>query len=169
MANYGYLYLRRKITPEVLEAKLRVAVQGWFGDRMKVERTPWDDDGPVWWVFIPNSAPPEDEALKFNKAPEDFGFPVALQSGGRTIAFRHARNAFDHWCQGCIEEQLSDAFGVGIFFDATDRTYKPGVRRYRCRRRFGLYVARNLKKPLSKEDQEFIERYFKFQTPEGWW
>jgi len=169
MANYGYIFLQKPITPEVLEQRVREAVLGWFGDRMEIKLTPQDDYGPVWYVFIPGTALDRNRALTAGKAVyEDFGFPVALQDKGLTIAFRHGLNAFESWLQGCIEEQLSEALGVGVFYDATSLTYKPGARYYRCRKRFGLYVARNLKKPLTREEQEFVDRY-KPLTPEGWW
>jgi len=169
MANYGYIYLDRKIQPSELRLALRWAVAKWFRGRMQVEDTQLSDGGPLWWVFIPYSAPPEADALKFGLAPnQDFGFSVALQGKGKTIAFRHPLNGFEHWAQGCIEEMLSEHFDRGITYDASGETTKVGPKQYRARRRYGTYLARNFTKPLSDGDKTWLDR-FKSTTPEGWW
>ncbi len=167
MANYGYIYLNNKISSEDFEITLKKAVKKRFKDKMQVERTELNDDGPVWFVFIPNSAPTKSEAPRFNKAQENFRFPVCLQKS-KTIAFRHVFNSFERWCQGCIEEELSDIFNSNVYYDSTDEFIKPYTRKYRSRKSFGGYLSRNLKKPLSEEDQNFIDRH-KTITPEGWW
>lgn len=168
MANYGYIYLKHSTPIASFRKALKEVVASWFKGGMVVEETTWRDGGPVWWVYIPNSAP--SDPLRVGKADnEDFGFAVALQNKGKTIAFRHhTLNGFEYWAQGCIEEMLSEYFKQGITYDATGRTTRVGPRSYRCRSRYGSYVARSLKKPLSEEHRAWVEQE-KAKTPEGWW
>lgn len=169
MANYGYLHLTQEITSEELEDKLTDAVHAWFGNRMRVASTPFIDDGPVWFVCIPGSALPREESIKVGKSPDLFGFAVALQDHGRRVAFRHSVNSFERWCSGCIEELLSETFNVGIFYDATGQSHKPGVKRYRSQKSYQAYATQDFKKPLSEGDQKYIDSVLRPQAPIGWW
>ena len=171
MANYGYLQLSlhdKSTTVKELDTRLRKAVRDWFRcEEWHVERFGQDPKEKLWLVSLHGSSP-KTEPGRYLKAPnEDFGFVVELVRPG-LIAFRHGMNSFDRWAQGCIEEMLAEAYGVGIYYDATDKTYKPGSKRYRVRRRYGLYMARNFKKPLSQEDLAYFKR-FEDVTPKGWW
>jgi hypothetical protein len=166
MANYGYLHLERRITPDDLEAKLKGAVQAWFGDRMTVQKANFRDDGPVWVVVIPGTrAWNKKGPLPCN---QDVGFAVALQKRGKAVAFRHGPSLFENWAQGCIEEQLSETFGVGVFYDASGETHPVGEVEYRRGKTFKEYMSRNFDRHLSQEDREYIEN-FRAWAPPGWW
>jgi hypothetical protein len=164
MANYTYIKLENPIRPPAFEKVLKKVVEGWFGDKLKVRKALWKDFGPVWEVYIPTSIHSVPEAL-FTQA-EDFGFPVALQRRPQ-IAFRSAFNYFERWLQGCTAELLSEYFEIPTYSDATDEFTKPGVKRYRQRRKFGLWLARNFKKPLSPEDVKWVQTQIDLAVPSG--
>ncbi len=177
MANYGYIKIRvgapgaskvRRI--ESFEAVLKQCVLKALDDRWQVKLADFEDEGPTWIVSLAGTAVPDngkyactDDGRPFD---QDIGFAVALQT--RAIAFRHGLSMFEGWAQGRIEEQLSEYYGHGIFYDATDRTTKPGPREYRKGKTFFDYLTRNFTKPLSPEDREHIDR-FKRGVPEGHW
>ena len=138
-----------------------------LGPRWRVSLTDFEDDGPTWVVTVPGTARRGLHASKRMLAPgEDVGFPVALQKG--QIAFRHGPNMFARWAQGCVEEELADHFQSGVYFDATDETMPPGTVEYRRGKTFREYLARNFEKPLSPEDETWIES-FRELTPDGFW
>ena len=171
MSNYSYIRIRvfqkssmpRRISE--FEYVLKQAVQRTLDDRWQVKLAPWEDGGPTWVVFLPGTACDQPEANKRLLAPgEDVGFPVTVQP--HAIAFRHSINMFTGWAQGRVAEQLADHFRVGVFFDATDETRKPGTKVYRVGKTFKDYLTHNFKKPWSKEDKAFFERYMRL-APEG--
>lgn len=167
MANYAYIDLESPTTLDVLESHVKKALK-WFRGRLEVQRTTWDDEGPVLLVYIPKSeTSDETEALRRGLAPGDpIGFPIALQGEGQRLAFRHGMNQFERWAQGVMEELLAEVYGAPIFFDATGQTVNPGARRYRVGRKhtFREYVTRS----LGDEDSPYVQRA-KSQTPEGFW
>lgn len=175
MANYGYCYLKTPTTPEELEARIRSAVTSCLGERWAVKRADWEHlvNESTWWIHIPGTATDDNqEAMKLWTAPgEDVGFPVAIEqdSEGRTIAFRHGVGPFAGWAQGCVEEALADAYGVGITYDATGETRPPGTRERRSHPNYFEYAVRKFEKPLSKEDLAYIHMRVRWYVPKGFW
>jgi len=175
LANYAYINISLG-PPKATKADriaaftpvLQKAVLKALGDRWKVSLADFEDEGPTWLVTLPGTAEQTEEgAMRRMRAPgEDIGFAVCL--GSRRIAFRHGPNMFESWAQGCVEEELADFYNRGIFFDATNRTQKPGARAYRQGKTFQEYLSRNLVKPLSDEDRAYIDRH-KETVPEGFW
>jgi hypothetical protein len=177
MANYGYIKIRigsrtasREDRITAFSPVLSSVVQRTLDDRWKVKLSDFEDGGPTWLVYLPGTAEAvsgpygcTDDGRAFG---EDIGFAVALQD--RAIAFRHGLSQFERWAQGCVEEALSQHFGHGIFYDATGRTTPVGPKTYRASKTYFAHVTRNLKKPLSKEDHKYIER-FKRGVPEEHW
>jgi hypothetical protein len=170
MANYSHIHLAEPTTPEELEERLKEAVLMWFNGRAQVITAPWEHQNPTWLVYIPGTAQSDEKkALHSMLAPgEDVGFPVELEGEGRTIALRHSPNMCETWMRGCIEEMLSEVYGVGVFYDATDRLAPPGSREYRRGRRLFDYLSRNFKRPLTKEDIAYLSRY-RTGCPAGFW
>jgi len=147
------------------EYVLKQAVLKTLDDRWQVKLASWEDGGPTWLVTLPATACGQPEASKRLQAPgEDVGFTVSVQP--HAIAFRHSVNMFTGWAQGRVAEQLSDHFRVGVFFDATNETYKHGTKRYRVGKTFRDYLTREFKKPLSAGDLAYVERYMRL-APEG--
>ncbi len=175
MANYAYINIRlgnpgakKKDRIVGFTPVLQKCVLKALDDRWKVELSDWEDDGPVWKVFLPGTAltDPKAAGQRLQTPGEDVGFPVALQA--RALAFRHSMNMFTNWAQGRVEEEIADYYGRGIFFDATERTQKPGVRSYRTGKTFQDYLSRNFDKPLSVEDRKAVD-FYKRLAPEGHW
>jgi len=168
MANYGYIYLdtSKRLTPDDFEDLLKEAVVKVFEDRMVVHRTDFQDDGPVWIVSIPGTREWNRDEGPLS-CDQEVGFAVALQSKGSTVAFRHSPNPFEGWAQGCIEEQLSETFGLGVTYDASGETSSVGEVEYRRGRTFREYLARNFPQPLSETDQQYIDQYAEMAPP-GW-
>lgn len=169
MANYGYLY-RVDLTPEAFRRELKATVLAILDKRWEVRDTDFEDEGPVWLVALPGTAfvDPEEVRRHLLAPEEDVGFPVALQDGGQTIAFRHNLNLFLLWAQGRVEEEMADRLGIGVTYDSTGETMPPGTRRRRTGDTFRDYLTRNLDKPLSAEDTTWLERFRKV-CPEGHW
>ncbi len=173
MANYGFITLDRKITAADLSEKIAGAIASTIGPPWVIQRMWKDDRGDLWFVALPDTATTDPkEAAKRCQAPGDnVGFLIELhppRKGKSTIAFRHCLNMFESWAQGCLEEELSILYGKGILYDATDRLTKPGEREYSAHKDFKSYLTRNFDKPLSKEDEAYLERYREI-TPPGLW
>ena len=162
MANYGYIRTKKRINPARLDAELKAAAMpGW-----KVVKASWRDGGPTWLVHIPGTAARGRAAAERVLADgDDVGFAVALQDNRRTIAFRHGPNHFESWAQGCMEEALADAFGVGVYYDATGETRAPGAREYRRGSTYWEYLSRNFPRPLSLKDIAFLQRHAAWVPP----
>jgi hypothetical protein len=170
MANYGYVHMKKKLKRDEMLPLLRETIAKMLPGPWEVKETDWDDEGPVWFVFLPGTAQDREGARKMALAPgQDVGFPVALQGGGKRLAFRHMINFFESWAQGRIEEELGEQFGVGVEYDATDETYAPTRREYRRGKTYFEYLSRNFDKPLSKEDEEFLNGRFREMAPPGFW
>jgi len=175
MANYGYVKiqvaqgkpLQKRI--EAFASVLVACVQKALDERWRVVLADFDFDGPTWIVYLPGTATKNRrEANRRLLAPDqDVGFTVSLQP--RQIAFRHPMNMFERWAQGRVEEEIADHYGRGIFFDATERTQKPGTREYRRGTTFRHYLERNFDKPLSRADARFLNDRFKDHAPKGHW
>lgn len=170
VANYGYLYVRKPIPLDSFETILKLAVQKVLGPAWQVAQAPFNYDGPTWVVTLPGSDTSDEQLAKKRwLAPgEEVGFPVSVQ--GDQIAFRHVSgNFFARWAQGCVEEQLSDYYNVGVFYDATDYTVGPGDFRYRTTKtgvsRFKDYVLRDMNEIVART---LTERYLPI-VPEGHW
>lgn len=175
MANYALIKVavcKPKATKqtriEQFEPVLKACVFKTLDKRWEVKLADFDYDGITWLVTIPGTATTDlAAARKMLAAPgEDVGFMVALQP--KAIAFRHGMNMFTGWAQGRVEEELSDHYEKGIFFDATDRTQKVGTREYRLGKTFRQYLLRNFDKPLSDEDEKYIDS-FRRLVPDGHW
>lgn len=173
MAGYAYINIRvsgpsQQRRVETFGAALKLCVERTLDDRWKIELIEGEGD-PRWWVHLPGTAVPEngmactDDGRAFD---EDIGFPVTLTTS--RIEFRHVPGQFPYWAQRRVEEQLSEYYGHGIYFDASGRTSKPGPKDYRVGKTFYDYLARNFQKPLSPEDRAFVDRY-KVGVPKGHW
>ena len=169
MANGAFIRLGRKISEKYLEKILRMVSDKWFDLRLVVIKTEWEDNGPVWLAYLPDSAP-KDNSGSVGKAPgEDFGFMIALQDKGKTIYFRHhGLNHWESWARGCTAEILSEWLKSPIEYDATGKIFQPGVKRWCRRKTFLGWATRQMKKPLSDEDNTFIENNYKRHMPKGW-
>ncbi len=161
MGNYTYIDIEGECETDISKAIppfeniLKTVVKQALGDRWVVTFSEFEDDGPVWIVSLPNSAsePKEkDRLLPWICQEGDLGFPVALQPG--RIAFRHAGLVIHHeelppmfvrWAQGCVEEEMSEHLGLRVFYDATEKTYPPGSRRYRAGTPFQEYMSKLFK------------------------
>ena len=175
MAGYGYIRIavgppgaKRKDRATAFSPVVHAAVARTLGPRWKIEMVE-EEATPTWWVHLPGNAVPDngmactEDGRPFD---EDIGFTVALEA--RVIAFRHPPSDFAHWAQACVEEEISQFYGRGIYYDATGRTTKPGPKEHRGFKTFYDYLVRNLKMPLSDEDRQALER-FKRHVPEGHW
>lgn len=172
MANYSYIKI--KCGPQgstkakriaFFEPILKRCVLRALDKRWEIALASFEDGGPTWQVTLPGTE--EDTGMVgFRALGDRAGFTVALQD--RAIAFRHPLTPFDRWAQGCVEEEIADHFGRGVFFDSTGRTTRVNTREYRRGKTFQEYVTRNLKRPLSPEDEKYLEK-FKQQVPPGHW
>jgi hypothetical protein len=162
MANYGYIYTKKRIDPAEFANLLRsFAMPKW-----RVALANFRDGGPTWIVDVPGTALPYPECNERCLAPnENTGFAVSLQDNRRTIAFRHCPNSFENWAQGCMEEELSDHYKIGVTSDATGET-RLGSRIYRSGSTFFEYLSRNFTKPLSDDDQAYLDRFL-YCVPAG--
>jgi hypothetical protein len=169
MANCYFIRLQKKISEKVFERLLRQISAEWFELKLAVKKTEWADGGPVWLMYLPDSAPVGNSGL-VGKAPgEDFGFTIALQNDGKVVYFRHhGLNHWESWARGCAAELFSEKINAPLEYGTTGIIYNPGVKSWRRRRTFIGYAARNMKKPLSKDDLDFLERTFINHAPKGW-
>lgn len=170
MANYAYINHPKTLALQEFETDLREAVKRILGERWAVELAPWEDAGPVWKVTLPGTAPEADRQLPWICQPGDVGFPVGLQSG--RVAFRHAGlgplDEFARWAQGCVEEELGEHYGVGVFYDASGETYPPETRRYRAGKTFREYLI-SMWEDFTEADERYLETRYKPVVPEGFW
>lgn len=173
MANYGYIRLPRTIQAHDFAASLTAAVGRALGVKWQVRLADYEYDGVTWEVFLPGTAITDEvEALnKWQAVGEDIGFPVALSAEMQTatIAFRHSSHPFERWAQGCLEEELADHFKVGVLYDATDEVRKPGTRLHREPGSFKAYLSRNFAKPLTPEDEKYLNERYAWTAPPGFW
>lgn len=161
MANFAYI-LKEGISLDTFGAKLRAAMRrcmkpGWQTENFE----------QTWVVYIPGTATSTGE--RYWTAPdEDIGFLVTVDENG--LAFRHGPNSpFVRWAQGCLEEELADYYGVGVYFDAIDETYPPGTRKYRVSsKNYSDYFLQKITDPEHPVSKALIDRYREF-TPEGYW
>lgn len=166
MANYSYIRgLPRRLSVEEFEQRLVEAVDACFGERMRVERADWEDDGPTWIVISPGFFYPDGFG---GPDPEEFGFPVTLETSGRVISFRHSINSCQDWAQGCIAEYLSIELDKGVYYDATGRTYTPDECWHLKAGSFWEYYAGGLPRPLSEEDIQWLRPRYEVFCPKGW-
>lgn len=174
MANYAFILVRigkpnatKQTRIEQFEPVLKACVLRTLGNRWEVKLADFDYDGITWLVTIPGTALPHPACNKRLQAPnEDCGFMVALQP--KAIAFRHGMNMFTGWAQGCVEEELADHFKKGVFSDTNDKTTKVGMCEYRRGKTFQQYLLREFDKPLSEEDEKYIDSFQRL-VPEGHW
>lgn len=175
MANSSYVTVEGDLSIAVVEAKLKEFVKDSFQDRMVVERRPdWEANNPsvyaaMWLIYFPGSAvDDEPTALRRSLAPkEPMGFSVFLESNVQRLEFRHPFNCWEHWAQCVISYKLSHFLRGEVTSDADDKVKKPPFYDI-FGSSFREYLSRNLKKPLSKDDLEFVES-FKDYAPEGFW
>lgn len=167
MSNDAYIELDVAPSLDDFSRVLENAARRVLGSRWKVHSAGFSKE-PTWLVTIPGTALQGRLAMqKLIADGEDFGFVVSLEDS--CIAFRRPLNHFESWAQGCVAEELADHYDRGVLFDATDVTYPPGTRQFRVGTSFYEYATKNLKKPLSAEDADFIDRRFKPHAPDGFW
>lgn len=166
MANYAYITLAAPTTPTELEERIKAAVAKWWGERFKVVLADFEDGGPTWLVTLPATA---HTAFNVFGDDQDIGFTVALQQGGKVLAFRHGpMGEFERWAQGVVEEELSEAYSAKLYFDATDEAHGPGPRRCRVDKSFGDYMTRSFSRPIPPEVEAWLAK-IRERTPDGLW
>ena len=172
MANYTYIKVKilggsKETRMQSFEPILENCVIKTLDDRWKVKLADFEDEGPTWIVYLPGTAVLESKASRLSFVPgQDVGFPVSMRP--RDLSFRHSPNFFERWAQGRVEEELSDHYGRGIYSDAINRTSRVGMKEFRVGKTFLDYLSRNFKKPISYDDQKYLEK-FKEHAPEGHW
>jgi hypothetical protein len=176
LANYAYIAIPKKMKEAAFGRLLNRIVKKRFGNRLSTSVPDWGPEfgcSAVWVVEVPNTAVyDEKEAHQRFQAPgNNLGVSIQFSTGGGQLVFRHGSiSRFERWIGGCIEERLARHFGTGVYFDAIDRVIKRGrshPNRYDYPT-FREYFTRKFDKPLSKEDEEYMERS-KGYVPEGWW
>ncbi len=170
MASYTYLTLQRPITSTDLRTSLEAAVRRTLPEGpWKVVDAPFVDGGPTFLVVLEGMIRTGPFARRPLPGLEGlFGFPVALMNDGLLVGLRHSLNLFERWAQGRVEEILSTNFGAKIYSEDTGKTSKPGRKRYRRGgNSFRGYLACEMKRPISPEDQAYLDQEVLRWAPEG--
>lgn len=167
MANHSLIHLKRRASPEQVEAAFTEVNQRRFKGRLRLtsdaELTTTWGSARAWLLEAPDTRPKEPGPCYPD---EDLGFCFWLHKDGRWIESRHAGlNSWVSWVQHIFEHEFAKHFGVKRF-DSGDGLVPTDPDQFKTT--FYDWATRNFDKPLSKDDADFLQRRMFDHVPEGW-
>lgn len=170
MANHSLITLKTAIQPAEVEAAVAEINKQRFDGRLHLSSTLELTRGwkaaRAWVVEVPDTRPEKPSPF----APdENLGFCFWLHRDGLGIETRHdfgtLTNGWIRWIMYIHEHELAKHFGV-TRFDGGDGPIKTDPAKYKGT--FYEYAVRSLKKPLSTEDEAYVQGLIQKDVPEGW-
>lgn len=165
MANHSVISLKKAVTPEDVERAVEAINQRRFGGRLVLREltVPWMRATRGWALTAPGTKP---DPEPIDPEPEDLGFCFWLHKDGLGIETRHGvHNAWMRWVMYIHEHELARHFGAEEF-DGGDGMEPTNPDQYKTN--LFDWATRNLKKPLSADDEAYIQKHFTSHIPEGW-
>ena len=163
MANYGFIYVT--IAGADAESVVRAATSSLFGDRLRVRA-----DGSRIFVEAPGTGSPDPKkAARLCLATgEDATMLVEHNPAWQDrpcLAFRGGpQPKWWQWVSGCVREEVSDALGLPIVYDAAGESVGPGDRHYRRGATFREYMAACFDGELTAANVRYLRPHFRI-TP----